>query len=69
MVLLLHASNDVKDGVYVVRSCGHGETACATGGAVDEKIVRRQSHVHSREHKRDRWEHDGAGVTSVETSE
>lgn len=69
MVLLLHTSDDVKYRVHVVWSCSHSEAAGVTGRAVDEKIVRRYSHVHSRKHKRDRWEHDGAGVASVETSE
>lgn len=69
MVLLLHTSDNVKDRVYVVRSCGHGEATGVAGGAVDEKIVRRQSHVHSRKHKRDRWEDNRAGVASVKTSE
>lgn len=69
MVLLLHTSDDVKDRVHVGRSCSHGETAEVACGAVDEKVVRRQSYVHSGEHKRYRREHNGAGVAGVETSE
>jgi len=68
VVLLLHTSDDVKDRVNVDRSCSHGEAAEVTCGAVDEKVVWRQSHVHSGEHKRHRREHDGAGVACVETS-
>lgn len=69
MVLLLHAGDDVEYRVDVVRRGGHGEAGGASGGAVDEEVVRREGDVHSGKHEGYGGGNDGDGVASVEATE
>ena len=64
MVLLHHVGKDVENG-----GGGHGEAGGAAGGAVNEEVIRRQRHVHAREHERYCRRCYGDRVACVESSQ